>query len=225
MNKAWIRKSILRMRYKIISCFTGVDITLDPKNGASLINKEYVDYQHSYTYYVERVMRRFEITAADSILDYGSGKGGMLIFFSKYNFGKIEGVELMPELDGTAKKNIAGKKLKNVKTYLVDAAKYEDIDIYNYFYFNNPFSGDTLKSVVEQIKRSLMRHKRKITIIYQNPQGRELFIQSGMFLCVKFYFVPSFINRDINNIRYGRQFIDVYCTEQIKINSATGHKN
>jgi hypothetical protein len=193
----------------------GIDVTLDPPNNASLINKEYVDYQHSYTYYVERIMRRFEITSADSLFDYGSGKGGMLVFFSRYNFGRIEGVELMPELDAIARKNIEKRGLKNIKTHLSDATKYEDIDGFNYFYFYNPFTGDTLKSVVEQIRQSLIRHKRKVTIIYQNPQGRDLFIQSGMFPYIKCCFVPSSINRNKNNTRYGRQFMDIYCTEQL----------
>jgi hypothetical protein len=211
------QKNILRIRYKIISSFIGIDITLDPLYNASLINKEYVDYQHSYTYYVKRIMNCFEITTGDNIFDYGSGKGGILIFFSKYNFGRIEGVELIPELNEIARKNIDKRKLKNLKTHNMDATKYEDIDSYNYFYFYNPFTGDTLKSVVEQIRQSLIRQKRKVTIIYQNPQGRELFIKSGIFPYVKCCFVPSLINRNKNNTRYGRQFIDIYCTEYLDI--------
>jgi hypothetical protein len=211
------KKYISQIQYKIISYFSGIDITLDPVNNATLINKEYAGYQHSYTYYIKRIMNCFEITMADNIFDYGSGKGGILIFFSKYNFGRIEGIELMAKLDEIAKRNIENKKLKNLKTYNMDATKYENIDSYNYFYFYNPFTGDTLESVVEQIRQSLIRQKRKVIIIYQNPQGKELFIKSGIFPYIKFCFVPSLINRNKNNTSYGRQFIDIYCTEYLDI--------
>lgn len=215
MYRAKIKKYVLKLRYQVLSFLTRVDITLDPPNNASHINKEYVDYQHTYTSYVKRIIDCLKITSDDSLFDFGSGKGGVMIFFSRYSFGKIGGVELMPELDRVAQQNFRRKKLSHLKTFIGNAAKYNAIDEYNYFYFNNPFTGDTLRSVVDNIRQSFIRQPRKITVIYQNPRGRELFERAGIFSGNYRFFIPSSINRDPHYTFYGRQFIDVYCTEKI----------
>ncbi|GHV58373.1 hypothetical protein AGMMS49579_25760 [Spirochaetia bacterium] len=126
----------------------------------------------------------------------------------------------MPELSEIARKNFTKKGLDYLTVYTGDAVKFDDIDDYNYFFFYNPFTGTILDAVVKQLGKSLNRNPRKITLLYQNPQGRDLFINSGLFPYIVSCFVPSLINFDKNNRRYMRQFIDIYCTEPLRIDFA-----
>jgi hypothetical protein len=73
----------------------------------------------------------------------------------------------------------------NAKIYNCDAALFNDIDRYNYFYFFNPFPVIVMKEVINNIKKSLIRIPRNITIIYFNPTCHEEIINDGIFEFVK----------------------------------------
>jgi len=135
-------------------------------------------------------MKYFTIHDTDKLLDYGSGKGFAMIFFSKYPFSEIGGVELMPEMHNIAGRNFNRKTLPHLKSYNADAAMFEDIDRYNFFYFYNPFKGEVLKKVLENIKTSLKRSPRTIIVIYHNPVARDIFKNAGIFTELKYLFTP-----------------------------------
>lgn len=126
----------------------------------------------------EKLLSHFAFSADDAIVDFGCGKGGILITLSKYPFGKIAGVEISPELVEIARKNIQVLKLDNIEIFCSDAAEFKQLDDYNYIYFFDPFPAVVMQDVINNIEESLARAPRIITIIYLNPLSHELIEQS-----------------------------------------------
>jgi tRNA1(Val) A37 N6-methylase TrmN6 len=115
------------------------------------------------------VLEKLKITPLDSVMDFGSGKGGALITLSRHPFAKIRGVEISPKLVGIAKSNFEKLNIRNITMTVADAADFSDLNDYNYFYFFSPFPSVVMKSVIKNISTSLILIPRKSVIIYFNP--------------------------------------------------------
>jgi hypothetical protein len=139
------------------------------------------DYRHSGGIHLEEVLNNLNITSEDAIVDFGSGKGGALITFAKYPFSKITGVELMPELAAIAENNFRILKISNITIVIIDAAKFVDLDGYNYFYFYSPFPSNVMEAVMQNIKSSLRTKPRSVHIIYCNPEFHDVVIKDSPF--------------------------------------------
>ncbi|MBI5750772.1 MAG: class I SAM-dependent methyltransferase [Hydrogenophilales bacterium] len=115
----------------------------------------------------------------DSVfVDYGSGKGKVLLLASKLGFRRVVGIEYSPELHEVAVANIrryGATDASLIEPVCCDATEYVLRDDENAFYFFNPFELDVLQGVLRQIKDSLGRHRRKIWIIYFDPRFKEAF--------------------------------------------------
>lgn len=129
----------------------------------------------------EKLLAHFEITADDAIVDFGCGKGGILITLSKYPFAKIVGVEIDPELVAIARKNIEILKIRNVTVACCDASEFNQLNDYNYFYFFDPFPAVVMQDVIRNIEDSIAEKPRRVTVIYLNPCSHELFEASPVF--------------------------------------------
>mgnify|MGYP002623352455 CR=1 FL=1 len=109
----------------------------------------------------------------DVFLDYGCGKGRAVVTAATYPFGRVIGVELSAELSELAKDNVrrATRKLNctNVEIVTADAADYEVPDDVTMILVFNPFTGNVLSAVQQQIAESLIRAPRRMRIIYMHP--------------------------------------------------------
>jgi SAM-dependent methyltransferase len=143
------------------------------------------EYSNSGGLHLEKVLRALEITREDSIVDFGSGKGGALITFAKYPFAKITGVELSPKLVAIAEKNLMKLDIGNVNMIVGDAADFTDLDGYNYFYFFSPFPANIMRTVIKNIASSLARKPRKMVIIYFNPEYHDSVVTDSPFVKIK----------------------------------------
>jgi SAM-dependent methyltransferase len=129
----------------------------------------------SESFYVFRVaMRQFVRPGkADVFLDYGSGLGRVLLMAATYPFRRVIGVEQSELLNDTAEGTIASVrenlKCKDIVLMRADASEYELPADVSVLYFFNPFSGETLSKVCEQIKASLRRAPRAVKIVYYSP--------------------------------------------------------
>jgi SAM-dependent methyltransferase len=141
-------------------------------------------YANSGGPHLDKVLRALQITSHDSVVDFGSGKGGALITLSRYPFARVTGVEISPELAAIAKKNLAKLRIENVTMAVCDAADFIDLDDYNYFYFFSPFPGNVMAAVIGNIAASLARAPRKATIIYFNPEYHEAVVTGSPFVKV-----------------------------------------
>jgi SAM-dependent methyltransferase len=111
-------------------------------------------------------------TKADVFLDYGCGMGRAVILAAMYPFRRVIGVELCPALAAGARDNLrrAESKFlcKDIRILTEDAARFvvpHDVSIIHLY---NPFVGETLARVLENIWESLCRHPRKLTLLVGN---------------------------------------------------------
>jgi methyltransferase family protein len=121
----------------------------------------------------------------DALLDIGSGMGRVLVVAATKPFRRVIGVEISPELAERARENLrrARNHLKcGVELDIADARSYSVPDDITVIHIFNPFTGDTLARVVGNIRASLHRKPRPLTIIYGNPAGFEaMFVAEGWF--------------------------------------------
>ncbi len=133
------------------------------------------------TSYIKRILDGLPITQQDAMLDLGCGKGYMLKYFSRYPFKKVGGVELSERLWEIANQNIRKLKMEKCVAYCSDAADFVEYDEYTYLYIFDSFPGAVMAKVMENLKKSLYRNDRKITLIYKSPVCHDIIIKSGIF--------------------------------------------
>lgn len=172
------REFLIRLRISL----GHIDLKHDP-------SEEVTDRTHYYADSggpaFDKLMTHFDITPSDAIMDFGCGKGGILISLSKYPFSQITGVEISAELVEIANKNIKKLGLEKIKIECRDAADYKELDEYNYFYFFDPFPPVVMKDVLKNIEQSIIELPRKVTIIYLNPFCHEMIESQGLFAKVR----------------------------------------
>ena len=131
---------------------------------------------------MERVVKSLPITSDDALLDFGCGKGGVLVTLSTYPFRKLGGVELSPKLYAIAQNNIARLQIPHIELFCCDAAEFTALDDYTYIYFFNPFPSTVMEAVMRNVMQSLQSRPRKLTIIYKNPVCHDTVLKTGVFV-------------------------------------------
>lgn len=108
----------------------------------------------------------------DVFLDMGCGMGRPLVIAAQYPFRRILGVEISAELCAVASKNIARirdrARCQDIGVIHADATHYTIPDDVTVIFFANPFRGETLHKVVENVRQSLLRNPRLLKIVYFN---------------------------------------------------------
>ncbi len=109
-----------------------------------------------------------------TFIDLGSGKGRTLLMAAEYNFRRVVGVELLPELHQVAEDNIrkfqeAGKANVSIASVLADARYFEFPLEPTVLYLFNPFPEPVLEEVISRLDRSLQEHPRALYVVYHNP--------------------------------------------------------
>jgi SAM-dependent methyltransferase len=146
-----------------------IDLKLASLEEVNLSGERAHYYADSGGLELESILRAFDFTPEDEIVDFGCGKGGVLITLARYPFSKITGVEISPDLAAIARENLRKLELDRVEVRCCDAADFRDLDDYNYFYFFDPFPCAVMKEVIRNIENSINKHPRKVTLIYLNP--------------------------------------------------------
>ena len=129
----------------------------------------------------------------DAILDFGCGKGGAMVSFLDYGFKKVGGVEYETKIYEVAKENFNRLGIKNEIELLNEDARNvkEQLDSYNWFYFFFPFDKEIFTVVIDNIKASFMRKKRKIHIIYFTAMEYRFIEETGIFRLTNQFTVDS----------------------------------
>jgi precorrin-6B methylase 2 len=136
---------------------------------------------------LHKALRYFSFEPSDAILDYGSGKGGVMAQMSKYPFGRIAGIELSQTLVDISKANFKKLRLNRLEIIHGDATTFIDIDEFNYFYFCNPFQGHVFERVIDNIIASVDKNPRLIAVIYYHPKCHDLIDKTGRFKLTKVF--------------------------------------
>ncbi len=143
-----------------------------------------IEYMPSNPYFLDNIFdyisKNYNLEKM-AFLDYGSGMGRVLYYAHKYNFKKYVGIEFAEELCNKSNHFFKTQGIKDINIINIDASKYLVDDDINIFYLFNPFVGDVLNKVLDNIDLSFSRSNRTILIVYLNPICKNLVIERGSY--------------------------------------------
>jgi hypothetical protein len=140
---------------------------------AGITNPDSVHYTPSDYRSIFEAFRHLRIQPEqDVFIDYGSGKGRVVVVAATYSFRQVIGVEISPDLARIAMENLSlarsRLRCKNAQVVTTDATLFDIPPDATVFFFYSPFGGSTLRGVLDRIRDSLSRAPRRITIVFKN---------------------------------------------------------
>lgn len=113
-----------------------------------------------------------------TFVDFGSGRGRVLLAAAEKPFRAVRGVEFSGRLHAEAECNIANYPAdrlgcRDVRSVCVDAADYPLPDGDCILYFFNPFSADLLDRVVSCALETALSRGSRVILVYYNPVHSE----------------------------------------------------
>ena len=150
------------------------------------------DKEHAHGYkparltHFRHIINRINLPGECVFVDFGSGKGRLLIAAIRLGFTKVVGVELSHALCTIAHENIrralpASTQQQAIRVVQCNAVDYVIQPNEDVFYFYNPFDGVVLRQVLANIAQSLQSHPRPAWLIYNNPRYAAVIEQHGLF--------------------------------------------
>lgn len=109
----------------------------------------------------DNIMKQLDINSSDSFIDIGCGKGGCLLYASKYPFKRIAGVEIEESLYKIAKKNFVNLKMPQVELYKADAITFSKYGEFSVFFLFNPFDKDIYEKVIDSVLSTLTSDRKE----------------------------------------------------------------
>lgn len=125
-----------------------------------------------------------------TLIDFGSGKGRMLLLAQSYNFSRVVGVEFSKDLYDVACRNVIkygsiAKVTPNIELINDDAANYEVPNSPCVLYFFDPFGEDVMMAVLQNAAKSYHSNPRKLYFIYLGLRVPEVFDRFDFLKSVK----------------------------------------
>jgi SAM-dependent methyltransferase len=192
LNAGRIQKIFNRARYRISETWYEWRFGIETAAPVFLLdvgveNSQSIDYGPAEYRTLRKVMNTLTIQRGrDVFLDYGSGKGRVVVFAARYPFRKVIGIEISDQLNDIARENIrrARSRLlcKDIDIVHGDASLYPLPPDVTFLFFYHPFRGETLLKVVETVRKSLAENPRVLTIIYKNPEHFETTVGTSDWL-------------------------------------------
>ncbi len=141
-------------------------------------------YQGANYFLLEKLFSYLQgINANKNIIDFGCGKGRVLVVAAYQGFKKITGIDFASELCDIARQNITPVKEKfpdkTFRVININATDYNIEDDADVFFFFNPFNHVVMLAVIKNILRSLKRNPREVFAVYVNPVHKEIFLSAG----------------------------------------------
>ena len=142
-----------------------------------------VRYQPSSVQLVRDQLDKLDIDAAQfTFIDFGSGKGRVLLIAAEHPFREIIGIEFSRELHEIALRNISHlTREARVSSINVNAAEVELPRGGLVCYLNNPFGPPVIYRVAERLVKHHRDHGCRILVIYVDPRHRNVFERCGIF--------------------------------------------
>jgi hypothetical protein len=119
-----------------------------------------------------------------SFIDYGSGKGRVLLLAARFPFRRVVGVEYSPKLHRIAERNLrstrfADRRSGPVESICMDAVQFRIPEESVVFYFYDPFERTIMGSVRDNVVRSYEDNPRSIVVIYLDPLHSDVWDEVG----------------------------------------------
>lgn len=144
-----------------------------------------VRYQPSSADLVRNAFEQLQLDLTEfTFIDFGSGKGRVLLLAAEYPFSQVIGVEFSRELNDIAQQNIEKmparlKRAGRVSSVWCDAAEFElpNTDLVCYFY--NPFGSAVLAPLATKLAAQAGRHRT--IVLYVDARYPEIFEDTARF--------------------------------------------
>ena len=159
----------------------GLDLSLVPLDELGLSSRNANWYSDSGGPNLARVIDAIGVLKGSRVVDIGSGKGGAAFTLSETPFEEVLGVEISQALVHIAEANAKRLSLKSVRFVCSDARAFKDMDSFSHFYMYNPFPCTVMMDVLSNLRESLSRKPRPLTLIYKNPVCHSVIVDSGLF--------------------------------------------
>ena len=119
-------------------------------------------------------------------VDYGAGKGRVLLLASQHPFAAVGGIEFAEELHDNAAMNIAQfprsrMKCRSVECALDDAVNIGTVDGDAVHYFFNPFAPEVFAEVLKGIVASYHAWPRRLYLILIDMDAADIMHKTGVF--------------------------------------------
>jgi SAM-dependent methyltransferase len=110
-----------------------------------------------------------------TFVDLGCGKGRALMVAAQLGFARVIGVELVPELADTARRNLARLKYDTDGVETGDAGRFRFPAGKLVLFLYNPFNHDVVRRVIENLRAV----RGELFVIYKNAQCAEMMDACG----------------------------------------------
>jgi SAM-dependent methyltransferase len=148
-----------------------------------------VPYVPSPWHVLPRALHCLGVSAADTFVDFGCGKGRVVHQAAKRPFHRVIGVEISPDLAETARRNLAARRhqhrCRNVEIVVADAAEFRVPDDLTIAYLFHPFVDDSFTALLGGIVDSIDRRPRRMRLIYVHPSHGSEVLATGRFRFLK----------------------------------------
>jgi len=131
-----------------------------------------LEYQSHHPRILRQIVSALDIEHEQfTFVDYGCGKGRVLLVAAEFPFKRVVGVEFAPQLAQAAERNWKAsrglrKKCKDVSVLTMDATEYRLPPGPLVLFFYSPFLGTVMQRVVENIELSFKDSPREIFILF-----------------------------------------------------------
>jgi predicted RNA methylase len=121
-----------------------------------------------------------ERARGSTFIDYGAGKGRVLLIAARHPFGRVIGIELSEPLVRIATANVAAYRerhpeLCDIELVHMDASTYRLPPTPCVLFFYDPFQASLMEQIGRQVRESFIAKPRKIFVIYYSPAFGHVF--------------------------------------------------
>jgi SAM-dependent methyltransferase len=131
-----------------------------------------LEYHSHHPAIIRAGLRALPIRHEDyTFIDFGCGKGRVLLLASELPFRKIIGLEFAPQFVEIARRNLQSyrssrQRRSNIEVIAGDATEYELEPERQVLYFYSPFSPSVLDQIVQRIEDSFQRSPRDLLVFF-----------------------------------------------------------
>jgi SAM-dependent methyltransferase len=110
-----------------------------------------------------------------TFVDYGCGKGRVLLVAAAFPFHKIAGVEFAPQLAEIAQRNLknyrcGARKCGDMKVFAMDATDFALAPEPLVLFFYSPFTGAVMEKVIANIEESCRQFPRELYVLFTGKE-------------------------------------------------------
>jgi len=142
-------------------------------------NPLYLDYQPTPVRTMRALLSQLDADVSSStFVDFGSGKGRVLLIASEFDFTRVIGVEFDAKLHRTASENIRAfrgrRKCQDVTSICGRAEEFTVPPGNLVLYFFHPFEAQIMARILDNVVRSYRENPRRILLLLFRPSHAAL---------------------------------------------------